>query len=343
MYLSLFTINRKTVISWFLFIISVNVILGLFFWAVKIDNFGLYHHIVSPQIGALIKASVVLGALYLINPRNRMIRFTIIIFSIFVGAAMASLLDPSVKAIRYVNLLFSILLGSIIYGSAFYWESMAITRSNLERAQVRRLEMEKRISEARLMTLQAQIEPHFLFNTLSNILSLFDTDIEKGKSMQKDLIRYLESSLSKIRKDVSTIGEEIDLVIAYLNIFKVRMEERLQFKLTIPDQLKKIPFPSMLIQPLVENAIKHGIEPKVEGGEIFITVEDRDQTIRIMVADTGLGVSQGKGAQTGLANIRERLALLYGSKGRLIIAENHPCGIKSIIEIPQIEVTHDIT
>ena len=334
MYLSLFNINRKTIISWFLFVITVNIMLGIFFWAVKIDNAGLRYHIIAPQVGALIKASIVLAALYVLNPRSRMIRFSVIIFSIFAGATIASLFDSPVKEVRYVNFLFSTMLSSIIYGSAFYWESLTITKANLEKEQINRLEIEKRMTEAKLMTLQAQIEPHFLFNTLSNILNLFDTNIQKGKSMQKDLIRYLESSLSKIRTDLSTIGDEIDLVIAYLNIFKVRMEDRLQYSTDIPEHLKKIPFPPMLIQPLVENAIKHGIEPKLEGGEISIRAEKQDRMIRIEVADTGLGMSLKNKTQTGLSNIRERLSLQYGDRGQLKITENTPSGIKAIIEVP---------
>jgi sensor histidine kinase YesM len=334
MYLSLFNINKKTVISWYLFIITVNLILGIFFWAVRINDTGLMNNVIFPQTGALIKASIVLTALYLLNPRNRMIRFSVIILSIVVGATIASLFDSSVKEVRYVNFLFGTMLSSIIYGSAFYWESLTITKANLEKEQINRLEMEKRMTEAKLMTLQAQIEPHFLFNTLSNILNLFDTDIEKGKSMQKDLIHYLESSLSKIRTDLSTIGDEIKLVIAYLNIFKVRMEDRLKVKTNIPDHLNTIPFPAMLIQPLVENAIKHGIEPKIEGGEISIRAERQDQMIRIEVADTGLGLGLKNGTRTGLSNIRERLSLQYGDRGQLKITENTPTGIKAIIEVP---------
>jgi len=334
MYLSLFTINRKTIISWYLFVITINLILGTFFWAININDAGLRYHLIGPQVGSLIKASIVLAALYFLNPRNRMIRLSVIILSIFAGAMIASSFDSPVKEVRYVNVMFGMLLSSIIYGSAFYWESLAITRSNLEKEQINRLEMEKRITEAKLMTLQAQIEPHFLFNTLSNIINLFDTDIERGKSMQQDLIHYLESSLSRIRTDLSTLGDEMQLVIAYLNIFKVRMEDRLQYKVHIPDHLQKITFPPLLLQPLVENAIKHGIEPKEEGGEISINAKKQDQMIRIEVSDTGLGIRLKNRARTGLANIRERLALQYGSKGRLIITENHPCGVKSIIEVP---------
>jgi len=334
MYLSLFDINRKTVFSWYIFVIIINLLLGLFFYAIKIDDFGIGYHLIGAQVSALIKASLVLAALYIINPGNRMVRFSVIIFSIFAGATIVSFFDIPVPEVRYINFLFGTMISSTIYGSAFYWESMTITKANLEKEQIKLLEMEKGITEAKLMTLQAQIEPHFLFNTLSNILNLFDTDIEKGKSMQKDLIRYLESSLSKIRTDLSTLGDEIKLVIAYLNIFKVRMEDRLKVKTDIPDYLKKVPFPPMLIQPLVENAIKHGIEPKVEGGEISIRAEKQDHMLRVEVADTGLGISLNNGTRTGLSNIRERLLLQYGEQGQLRITENKPSGIKAIIEVP---------
>ena len=334
MQLSLFTINRKTAASWYFFIIIVNVIISTFFWGINITDAGLLSHIIGPQIGAFIKATVVLATLFLINPRTIIMRLVVIVFSILTGAVLASKLDPSIPEIKYINLLFSIMISSVIYGSAFYWESLTLTKANLEKEQIRRLELGKRMTEARLMTLQAQIEPHFLFNTLSNILNLFDTNLEKGKSMQKDLIRYLESSLPKIRSDLSTIGEEIRLVIAYLNIFKVRMEERLQYQTDIPADLNNTPFPSMLIQPLVENAIKHGIEPKMEGGQINISVEKQNHTIRVVVADTGLGMNIEKGSRTGISNIRERLALQYKGRGNLKIIENQPCGVKAIIEVP---------
>ncbi|MDO9263625.1 MAG: histidine kinase [Desulfosalsimonadaceae bacterium] len=334
MHLSLLTIDQKAVVGWYGFIIAINLVLGLFFWAVRISEFGLSYHLISSQVGGFITLTTVLSALYVLNPIQITSRFMIIIISVVMGSVMAAMFSIGNREMFFINLLFGTLIGSIIYGSAFYWESMAITKSNLEKAQVRRLQMEKRITEAKLMALQAQIEPHFLFNTLSNILNLFDTDMEKGKSMQQDLILYLESSLSKIRTDLSTIGDEINLVVAYLNIFKVRLEERLQYETNIPDCLKKIPFPPMLIQPLVENAIQHGIEPKVEGGRILISVETRNHAIQITVADTGLGMNLEKGARTGLANIRERLHLLYGSRGHLRITENHPCGVKAIIEVP---------
>jgi LytS/YehU family sensor histidine kinase len=194
--------------------------------------------------------------------------------------------------------------------------------------------MEKTVTEAKLRLLQAQIEPHFLFNTLSNILNLFDTDVDTGKSMQKDLIHYLESSLDKFRKDFTAIEDEIELVKAYLNIFKVRMGSRLKYAIHVPDDLKHILIPPMMIQPLVENAIKHGIEPKIEGGEINIAVEKIGNSLKICVSDTGNGPGDSSKPGIGLSNIRERLELLYGDKAHFMLNENSPTGLNAIIEVP---------
>lgn len=334
MNISLFHINRHTVISWYGFMAALNLLLGFFFWGMQIDNFGLIHHIIGDQIFGLLTLSTVLGALVLFNPRSSSVRLLVILAAVFVGSFITASFSIPNRVLFFTNLIVCTLLGSMIFGFAFYGEKMTLEKANLEKEQSRRLQVEKQITEARLRTLQAQIEPHFLFNTLSNILNLFDTDLEKGKSMQKDLIVYLRSSLPKFRTDFTTVREEIDLVRAYLNIYKVRMGDRLLYRAEIEGDVTDLPFPPMLIQPLVENAIKHGIEPKIEGGEIRIDVRKAGSTIRITVADTGLGMAPDSGPRTGLTNIRERLALLYGEKGRLILEENRPCGLKAIIEVP---------
>ncbi len=334
MNISLFNINRHTVISWYGFMAAINLLLGFFFWGMQIDNFGLIQHIIGDQIFGLLTLSTVLSALVLFNPKSSSGRLLLILAAVFLGSLITASFSIHNRVLFFTNLIVCTLLGSMIFGFAFYGEKMTLEKANLEKEHSRRLQVEKQITEARLRTLQAQIEPHFLFNTLSNILNLFDTDVEKGKSMQKDLIVYLRSSLPKIRTDVTTIEEEIDLVRAYLNIYKVRMGDRLRFRTEIQNGIAGLPFPPMLIQPLVENAIKHGIEPKIEGGEILISAEKAGPIIRIIVADTGLGMSSDSGPRTGLTNIRERLALLYDNKGSLILEENRPCGLKAIIEVP---------
>lgn len=190
------------------------------------------------------------------------------------------------------------------------------------------------MAEINLKVLQAQIEPHFLFNTLSNVLSLLDTDPPKAKSMLGDFIQYLRKSISKIRGESATLGQEIEMIEAYLNIFKVRMGNRLRYRIDLPKHMEDLAFPPMLIQPLVENAIKHGLEPRVEGGEIFIRAEEKDGILRLEVVDTGLGFKEDHDSGMGLSNIRERLQSIYRDQGRLMIEENQPHGLKATIEVP---------
>jgi len=194
--------------------------------------------------------------------------------------------------------------------------------------------VEKESILANLKMLQAQIEPHFLFNTLSNILSLIDTKPEKGKSMLLDLTKYLRTSLSRTLPENTTLSQGIAMIKVYLDIQKIRMDERLNYKIDVSNNIGQYSFPPMLLQPLVENAIKHGLEPKVDGGEIIIRATEKNKVLKIEVADTGLGFSDLDKPGVGIANVRERLGLLFGDKGRLIIEENKPQGVRAIIEVP---------
>ena len=153
--------------------------------------------------------------------------------------------------------------------------------------------------------------------------------------MLVDLIHYLRTSLSRTFPDPITLDQEIDMIKAYLNIQKIRMGERLHFKIELPDAVRTHPFPPMLLQPLVENAVKHGLEPKMEGGKIMIKAVEENDFIRIEVIDTGLGFSSFEKPGVGIGNVKERIKLLYGEKGRLILEENKPNGVKTIIEVPK--------
>lgn len=230
--------------------------------------------------------------------------------------------------------LFGILFGAIISYFFISRERIAATEAQIQEERIKRLTSEKDAAEANLRLLQAQIEPHFLFNTLSNILSLIDTDLGKGKSMLVDLIHYLRTSLTKAREETATIGQEIEMIRAYLNIFAVRMEDRLRYRIEVPDTMRGLPFPPMLLQPLVENAVKHGIEPKIEGGEITIRAQKNGGILRVEVADTGTGFHEDSNMGFGLSNVRERLQSLYGDRGRLVFEENRPSGLKAVIEVP---------
>ena len=222
-------------------------------------------------------------------------------------------------------------------GSYFFYSKarLRISEEEIQQEKIKRLSSEKEALAANLRLLQAQVEPHFLFNTLSNILSLIDTNPAKGKSMLVDLIHYLRTSLSRTFPDQITLDREMDMIRAYLNIQKIRMGERLRFQIELPGSVRDYPFPPMLLQPLVENAVKHGLDPKMEGGEIRIKAAEEDDLIRIEVLDTGLGFSSFPGSGVGIANVKERIKLLYGEKGRLILEENKPSGVRAIIAVPR--------
>jgi len=199
-------------------------------------------------------------------------------------------------------------------------------------------QLKRQLAEARVQAMQAQVEPHFLFNTLASIDHLIETDPPRASAMQKNLIQYLRAALPKMRESSTTLGREVDLVRAYLEILKVRMDERLTTEFTVPDGLRSAAFPPMMLQTIVENAIKHGLEPKPDGGAIRVAAEIVDGRLRVTVADTGLGFdpdnTRTRGTGLGLTNIRERLAMLHEGKGSLAIAPNQPSGTVVSIELP---------
>ena len=200
-------------------------------------------------------------------------------------------------------------------------------------------QLKRQLVEARMQAMQAQVEPHFLFNTLASIDHLIETDPPRASTMQKNLIQYLRAALPKMRESATTLGRETDLIRAYLEILKVRMDDRLATEFAVPDGLRSAAFPPMMLQSVIENAIKHGLEPKPEGGTVRVAAEIVDGHLRVSVADSGLGFDPDnntatRGTGLGLSNIRERLALLYGNQGRLTVRPNAPVGTIVEIELP---------
>jgi signal transduction histidine kinase len=196
-------------------------------------------------------------------------------------------------------------------------------------------QLERTVLEARMEALQAQIEPHFLFNTLASIDQLIQTDPPRASRMQQSLIRYLRSAMPQMRDGSRpTLGQQINLCSAYLEIMSMRMEERLHPVMIVPEGLKSAVFPSMMLQTLVENAIKHGLEPKPEGGKLEIAAEIDNGQLAVHVSDTGVGFMPQGESGVGLANIRERLKVLYHGRAELIITVLPAGGTCATIKIP---------
>jgi signal transduction histidine kinase len=194
-------------------------------------------------------------------------------------------------------------------------------RYNEER---QRLAAQANASELR--ALQAQIEPHFLFNTLANVLALIDYEPAKAKSMLDAFIQHLRMSLDTSRKSRATLGTELELVTTYLKLLEIRMGERLRFVVDCPDELRSVSLAPLLLQPLVENAVKYGLEPKVEGGCVTIRARSDGDALSVAVIDDGIGIgnrsSAKAGSGIGIANVRERLVSLYGTGATLDIRAN---------------------
>jgi LytS/YehU family sensor histidine kinase len=196
-------------------------------------------------------------------------------------------------------------------------------------------EQEKRLIEAQLRMLQAQIEPHFLFNTLANVQSLIDISPATAKKMLALFNDYLRASLARTRGSKGTVQQEFDLLGAYLGILQIRMGERLSFRLDSPSDLCDCALPPMLLQPLVENAVRHGLEPKVEGGAVAVSVSRTGNWLRLEVSDNGLGLPEAVNGQgVGLGNVRERLASLYGGRARFELVGQAGGGTLARIELP---------
>ncbi len=198
--------------------------------------------------------------------------------------------------------------------------------------------LKRQVSEAKMQMMQAQVEPHFLFNTLASVEFLIETDPPRASAMQRSLIQYLRAVLPQMRETapITNLGREADMVRAYLNLLKMRMEERLNVEFNVPEGLRSAAFPPMMLQSLVENAIKHGLEPKAEGGTLSVRAEVAHNKLCVTVTDDGMGFGVVPSTSTGLGlqSIRERLKLLHGDQGQLIIVPNTPSGVCSTIEVP---------
>jgi hypothetical protein len=206
--------------------------------------------------------------------------------------------------------------------------------ADLKRKEAEYHRMSQQVTEAKLQALQAQVEPHFLYNTLANVQALTEVDPARANTMVGHLIQYLRNALPKMRESISTVGQEIELVRAYLSILQMRMGRRLAFDISVPESLLATPFPPLMLPSLVENAIKHGLEPQREGGTVIITAQAQDGRLRLVVTDTGRGFGETVGAGVGLENIRERLAALYGETAKLTLESNSPTGVIATIEVP---------
>jgi LytS/YehU family sensor histidine kinase len=204
----------------------------------------------------------------------------------------------------------------------------------LQDEQERRLELGRQMSEAQLQVLQSQIEPHFLFNSLAHVRRLYQTNARAGRTMLRNLSRYLSATQQAMRENDIALGQDLELAITYLMIQQIRMGSRLAFEIDVPVEMREARLPPMTVTTLVENAIKHGLSPLLEGGIVRIGAHRDGHALIIDVVDTGQGFQANLGVGVGLANVRARLAMLYGAAAQLSLSQNVPRGVTATIVVP---------
>lgn len=232
-----------------------------------------------------------------------------------------------------VMVAFLILFGAPFLALAYMRnrEHEALTVQLQRDAERERLARE--LSESQLRLLRAQIEPHFLFNTLGAVQQLAGHGAPRAAELTANLIAFLRASLSDMRREQVSLEAEFGLAESYLRVMQVRLGARLHFALELPAALAQLHVPSMMVLTLVENAIKHGIEPALRGGEVAVRAQEVDGALRISVQDSGVGMSTTPGKGMGLDNVRDRLRLAYGDTASLVLRDADP-GLVADITIP---------
>ena len=292
-------------------------------------------------VGACILIAVTAAALAPASLRagRHVLLVAFIALGALAGEALLLLRAPLPPGISIAGVLFArvarwLVISGLAYAVLVFQRQAAEAAGRAHDTDLQRVQIDRQMTEAQLQTLRAQIEPHFLFNTLANIRELYRTEPDRGRSLLAHFVAYLRAALPQMRNDETTLKQEVDLAQAYLEVLKVRMGKRLDVRLDVPNELTTLPFPPLALSTLTENAIKHGLNPLPEGGAIEITARAEDGHLRVSVADTGVGLQRTSGSGSGLANLRARLAALYGDEGNLAFEANVPRGIRATIVVP---------
>ncbi len=228
------------------------------------------------------------------------------------------------------------LLGSAVYALLVLGLRDAALRGQLAQAQRERDDERARQVEAQLLALNAQIEPHFLFNTLATVKRLVETQPERGREMLQRLIGYLRVSLPHLQQRATTLAQELQAVTDYLVLQQMRMGRRLRFEIEADPGLLPLQLPPLVLTTLVENAVKHGLSPLPQGGQVWVAAH-REDALRVVLEvrddGAGFGASAG-GSGLGLANTRARLRAFFGPQAELDLEAQRPCGVRARITVP---------
>jgi hypothetical protein len=311
-------------------------------WPLSDILLGWLDHLVDQLIvGGCIFAAVALAKL--LPMKTSVGTHGLVLVSIALGALAGEALlmlrlplseDVSIAAVLFAKSARWVVIGAFAYALFVFRRQAEQAAAQLHDSELQHVQADLQMTQARLQSLHAYIEPHFLFNTLANVHRLYRTEPESGRAMLANFIAYVRAVLPQMRHDQTTLRQDVELARAYLNVLQVRMGARLRVRFDVPDNLAALPFPPLALSTLTENAIKHGLNPLPEGGAIEITARLANGHLIVGVSDTGAGLRIESGTGGGLANLRTRLAALYGDAARLDLEANVPRGIRATISVP---------
>lgn len=275
-----------------------------------------------------------------------MVQVVAVIVAAPLGPLIVQLLTAGGDFSRFVNSpphvrgYFLVTQAALVIGT--YAALAALVRQRDAQAQAQALKfaleremLERQAADARLKLLTAQIQPHFLLNTLANVQELIESGSPRAAPVFRSLIAYLRSTLPQFQQDDTTLADEVQLVRAYLDLMHMRMPDRLSYTVEIADDVKQMRFPPMALLTLVENAIEHGVDPCCDPCRVDVGARRADaQTVHLWVADTGVGMSEDAGDGTGLKNLKERLKAAFGEQARVELTEVEPQGVRADIRVP---------
>ena len=239
--------------------------------------------------------------------------------------------------ILFIGLIAGVVYAVLMVSIVQYRRGQLQRRNQQLERQAQQERMGRQLADAKLKLMQAQVEPHFLFNTLASVQQLAEHKAPEAAQLTAQLITFLRAGLASLREDTTTLAREFRSIEAYLLIMKTRMHDRLAFELDLPPALGGIAMPPAMLISLVENAIKHGVEPHPDGGSISVMARVEDERLHLTIADTGLGpgsVSSSADGGFGLDNIRQRLRVLFAGRARLTVSANVPHGFVAVIDMP---------
>ena len=260
---------------------------------------------------------------------------TFVVYLLSVGGSVTDFVrsEPRVTGF-FVIATTALVLGLLITLTAQLREREARARTLALQFELERSRLEKQAVDARLALLQMQIEPHFLFNTLANVQALVESNSPRAADTLKSLIAYLRAAMPRLNDEAPTLGNEVALARAYLELMQMRMPDRLDFSVAVDPKLHALRFPRLALLTLVENAVRHGIDPSEEGGRIEVGADSGPAGCRVWVQDSGLGLSEHAEPGTGLSNLRARIAGFFGPGAALSLSEAAPHGLRAEIAWP---------